>query len=46
MRIPLIAVTGWALYAERLDFFVLLGALIIITGLLWNLRSEAMRLAA
>jgi drug/metabolite transporter (DMT)-like permease len=43
MRIPLIAVVGWALYGERLDIFVLLGALIIVAGVLWNLRSEAAR---
>jgi drug/metabolite transporter (DMT)-like permease len=43
MRIPLIAVVGWALYDERLDIFVLLGALIIIAGVLWNLRSENAR---
>ena len=41
LRIPLIAVVGWAFYDERLDFFVLLGALIIISGVLWNLRAEA-----
>jgi drug/metabolite transporter (DMT)-like permease len=41
MRIPLIAVVGWALYGESLDVFVLLGALIIIVGVLWNLRAEA-----
>lgn len=41
MRIPLIAVVGWALYGESLDLFVLLGALIIISGVLWNLRSES-----
>jgi len=40
MRIPLIAVVGWALYGERLDIFVLLGALTIVSGVLWNLRSE------
>ncbi len=40
MRIPLIAVVGWAFYGERLDIFVLLGALIIVSGVLWNLRSE------
>ena len=40
MRIPLIAVVGWAFYGERLDIFVLLGALIIIGGVLWNLRAE------
>ncbi|MFY9880811.1 MAG: DMT family transporter [Pseudolabrys sp.] len=43
MRIPLIAVVGWAFYGERLDLFVLLGALIIVSGVLWNLRSEVAR---
>jgi drug/metabolite transporter (DMT)-like permease len=41
MRIPLIAVVGWWLYAEPLDIFVFAGAGLIITGILWNLRSEA-----
>ena len=44
MRIPLIAVVGWAFYGESLDIFVLLGALIIVAGVLWNLRSEATKL--
>jgi drug/metabolite transporter (DMT)-like permease len=43
MRIPLIAVVGWAFYGERLDVFVLLGAMIIVSGVLWNLRSEVAR---
>ena len=43
MRIPLIAVVGWAFYGESLDIFVLIGALIIIAGVLWNLRTEAAR---
>ena len=43
MRIPLIAVVGWAFYGERLDIFVPIGALIIIAGVLWNLRSETAR---
>ena len=43
MRIPLIAVIGWWLYDEPLDVFVFLGAGLIITGILWNLRSEARR---
>jgi drug/metabolite transporter (DMT)-like permease len=43
MRIPLITVVGWAFYDERLDVFVLLGALIIVSGVLWNLRSEVAR---
>jgi drug/metabolite transporter (DMT)-like permease len=41
LRIPLIAVVGWWLYAEPLDIFVLAGAGLIIFGLLWNLRGEA-----
>jgi drug/metabolite transporter (DMT)-like permease len=41
MRIPLIAVVGWAFYGESLDIFVPLGALIIVAGVLWNLRAEA-----
>ncbi len=44
MRIPLIAVVGWALYGEQLDIFVLLGALIIVIGVLWNLRAETERI--
>jgi drug/metabolite transporter (DMT)-like permease len=43
MRIPLIAVVGWTFYGEQLDIFVLLGALIIVAGVLWNLRSEHAR---
>jgi drug/metabolite transporter (DMT)-like permease len=43
MRIPLIAVIGWWLYGESLDVFVFLGAGLIITGILWNLRSETGR---
>jgi drug/metabolite transporter (DMT)-like permease len=43
MRIPLIAVVGWAVYGESLDIFVLVGALIIICGVIWNLRSETRR---
>lgn len=43
MRIPLIAVVGWLFYSESLDIFVLLGALIIIAGVIWNLRSEVAR---
>jgi drug/metabolite transporter (DMT)-like permease len=41
MRIPLIAVVGWLLYGESLDVFVLIGALIIISGVVWNLRAES-----
>jgi drug/metabolite transporter (DMT)-like permease len=41
MRIPLIAVVGWWLYAEPLDLMVFAGAGLIIAGIIWNLRSEA-----
>jgi drug/metabolite transporter (DMT)-like permease len=43
MRIPLIAIVGWWLYAEPLDAFVFAGAGLIITGIVWNLRGEARR---
>ena len=41
MRIPLIAVVGWLLYGETLDVFVFIGAIIIIAGVVWNLRAES-----
>jgi drug/metabolite transporter (DMT)-like permease len=44
LRIPLIAVVGWAFYGEKLDIFVLAGAMIIISGVLWNLRAEAIKM--
>ena len=43
LRIPLIAVIGWWLYEEPLDVFVFAGAGLIISGILWNLRSEMRR---
>ncbi len=46
LRIPLIAVVGWWLYSESLDVFVFMGAGLIISGILWNLRSETRRPAA
>jgi drug/metabolite transporter (DMT)-like permease len=41
LRIPLIAVIGWALYGELVDVFVVLGAGLIIAGVLWNLIDES-----
>lgn len=48
MRVPLIALVGWALYNEKPDIFVLLGTLIIAGSVIWNLRAESagMRRAA
>ena len=40
MRIPLIAWVGWWLYNESLDIFVFIGALTIVTGVIWNLHAE------
>jgi drug/metabolite transporter (DMT)-like permease len=41
MRIPLIAFVGWWLYGEALDAYVFAGAGLIILGVSWNLRAEA-----
>jgi drug/metabolite transporter (DMT)-like permease len=46
LRIPLIAFIGWWLYGESIDIFVFIGAGLIITGVLWNLRSQAVRASA
>jgi uncharacterized membrane protein len=44
MRLPLIALVGWLLYAETVDIFVFAGAGLIICGVLWNLHAESRRL--
>ena len=38
LRVPLTAAAGWLLYAERMDVFTVLGALLILTGNLLNLK--------
>ncbi len=43
LRIPLIALVGWAVYGEALDGFVFAGAGLIIGGVLWNLHAESRR---
>ena len=40
LRVPLTALAGWLLYSERLDAFTVLGAALILTGNLLNLRSS------
>ena len=40
LRIPLIAFVGWMFYGERLDFLVFAGVVIILSGIIWNLRAE------
>jgi drug/metabolite transporter (DMT)-like permease len=41
LRVPLSALTGWLLYAEQLDIYTVLGAVLILTGNLLNLRNTA-----
>ena len=41
LRVPLIGVLGWLLYAEPLDPMVLLGAGIIMIGVIQNLVAES-----
>ena len=43
LRLPAIAAVGWLLYAERIDALVFLGAGLIIGGVIWNLRAEAVK---
>jgi drug/metabolite transporter (DMT)-like permease len=40
LRVPLTALMGWLLYSERLDAFTVLGAALILTGNLVNLRAS------
>jgi drug/metabolite transporter (DMT)-like permease len=39
LRVPLTAAAGWLIYSERLDVFTVLGAALILTGNLLNLKS-------
>ena len=39
LRVPLTALAGWLLYSEQLDAFTVLGAALILTGNLVNLRA-------
>jgi drug/metabolite transporter (DMT)-like permease len=43
LRVPLTAAAGWLIYAERMDVFTVLGALLILTGNLLNLKPPAPR---
>jgi drug/metabolite transporter (DMT)-like permease len=38
LRVPLTATAGWLLYSERLDLLTVLGAALILSGNLLNLR--------
>jgi drug/metabolite transporter (DMT)-like permease len=39
LRVPLAAAAGWLIYSERLDMFTVLGAALILTGNLLNLKA-------
>ena len=41
LRVPLTAAAGWLIYSERLDIFTVLGASLILTGNLLNLKASA-----
>lgn len=41
LRVPLIAVVGWLFFGEAVDALVFIGAFVILSGILWNLRAEA-----
>jgi drug/metabolite transporter (DMT)-like permease len=41
LRVPLTATAGWLIYSERLDLLTLLGAALILSGNLLNLRAPA-----
>jgi drug/metabolite transporter (DMT)-like permease len=43
LRVPLTAAAGWLIYAERMDAFTVLGAALILTGNLLNLKPPATR---
>ena len=40
LRVPLSAAAGWLIYSERLDLFTVLGAALILTGNLLNLKPN------
>ena len=39
LRVPLIALVGWLFFGESVDALVFVGAVIILAGILWNLRA-------
>jgi drug/metabolite transporter (DMT)-like permease len=41
LRVPLTATAGWLLYSEQLDRFTVLGAILILTGNLLNLKAPS-----
>ena len=46
LRLPLIAVIAWYLYDEALDWWVMVGAVIMLIGNLNSVRAERSRARA
>ena len=40
LRLPLIALVGFVFYGEMLNWFVLMGALVMLVGNFVNIRAE------
>jgi len=40
LRLPIISVVGFILYNEKLDWFLFLGAILVVTGNFINIKSE------
>lgn len=41
VRVPLTALVGWLVYAERVDLLTVVGTVLILTGNVLNLRRRA-----
>ena len=41
LRVPLMAVLGWLIYAERVDIYTAVGAILILCGNLLNLKNRS-----
>jgi drug/metabolite transporter (DMT)-like permease len=41
LRVPLIALVGWTFFSEPIDIWVFVGGFVILMGLFWNVRAEA-----
>jgi drug/metabolite transporter (DMT)-like permease len=46
VRVPLTAMAGWLVYAERIDLLTVVGVVLILTGNLLNLRRPRRAIAA
>jgi drug/metabolite transporter (DMT)-like permease len=41
LRVPLIALVGWVFFSEPVDIWVFVGGFVILAGVFWNVRAEA-----